>query len=247
MDSIRDRLSGFASWLEHRALSAYWHARAPHVLPALNLQPTDELLEIGGGIGTWTSYIAPRVKSLTTTEIDDPLIARSRLWRSPTNPVRPTATVNYMHDDAQAMQFADASFDVIAMTDVIEHIPDDALALKESARVLRPGGRIVITTMRADRPSYGHRIVWEHEREYSEERLRLIVTDAGLTLTRVFSFYHAPMMLARELQMWSESHSWGKPFPMRMASAALLMPLVLFERILPIGRPAGIGVVATKP
>jgi SAM-dependent methyltransferase len=45
----------------------------------------------------------------------------------------------------EALPFADASFDVVLSTQVLEHVPEPDRALAESVRVLRPGGRIILT------------------------------------------------------------------------------------------------------
>lgn len=47
-------------------------------------------------------------------------------------------------EDVTALGFADASLDAIASLDVLEHVPDYRRALDEFARVLRPGGRLVL-------------------------------------------------------------------------------------------------------
>jgi SAM-dependent methyltransferase len=49
------------------------------------------------------------------------------------------------HQDIQALSFGDSSFDVLISLDVLEHVPYNNLALLEIARVLRPGGSLVLT------------------------------------------------------------------------------------------------------
>ena len=49
------------------------------------------------------------------------------------------------HADVTALPFASASLDAVASLDVLEHVPDYALALREFARVLRPGGHLVLS------------------------------------------------------------------------------------------------------
>ena len=48
-------------------------------------------------------------------------------------------------EDVQRLSYADASFDLLTHTEVLEHVPDDARAFAELHRVLRPGGRMVFT------------------------------------------------------------------------------------------------------
>lgn len=48
--------------------------------------------------------------------------------------------------DAQALGFADASFDVVLCTEMLEHVPEPQRAIDEMRRVLRPGGLLLLTT-----------------------------------------------------------------------------------------------------
>lgn len=63
-------------------------------------------------------------------------------------------------EDVQRLTYADASFDLITHTEVLEHVPDDASAFAELRRVLRPGGQMVFS-------------VPLHDREHTLERARL--------------------------------------------------------------------------
>jgi SAM-dependent methyltransferase len=52
----------------------------------------------------------------------------------------------YAQADAQALPFADARFDRVMANHMLFHVPDIERALREMRRVLRPGGRLVLTT-----------------------------------------------------------------------------------------------------
>lgn len=91
--------------------------------------------------------------------------------------------------DALRLPFADDTFDRIICSEVLEHIGDDAAAIAELARVLKPGGTIAVTV-----PSWlPEKLCWwlsaeyhaplatgGHVRIYTEELLRARLSDAGL-------------------------------------------------------------------
>ena len=55
--------------------------------------------------------------------------------------------LTWVQGSALALPFADGSFDVVACTDVLVHVPDAALALRECARVLAPGGTLWLSAI----------------------------------------------------------------------------------------------------
>jgi SAM-dependent methyltransferase len=104
--------------------------------------------------------------------------------------------------DASALPFASDSFDLIVAADVIEHVDDDQAALREFARVLKPGGRFVITVPAFPSLWGPQDIVAHHRRRYRRDDLLAVVTRAGLRFSRCFYFNYllfVPIWAARKL------------------------------------------------
>jgi SAM-dependent methyltransferase len=60
--------------------------------------------------------------------------------------VDPELAIASRREDIRSLSFEDASFDVVICHHVLEHVDDDMTALRELRRVLRPGGRAVLST-----------------------------------------------------------------------------------------------------
>jgi SAM-dependent methyltransferase len=99
---------------------------------------------------------------------------------------------------ATALPFADATFDVVAAFDVVEHCEDDSLALAELARVLVPGGRLLLSVPAYQWAWSDHDVRAGHYRRYRRSELVALVGAAGLEVQRatyafmtVFPFFLA--------------------------------------------------------
>ncbi len=106
-----------------------------------------------------------------------------------------TARAAAVQGDALALPFADASFDRVICSEVLEHIPDDVGAMSELVRVLRPGGTMAVTVPRRgpERINWAlssayHEVPGGHIRIYSRHVLEGRLRAAGL---RVRSHHYA--------------------------------------------------------
>lgn len=97
------------------------------------------VLEIGGGRSGLASLLYPDAR-VTTLDRD-----RSLLGQGPS-----ADTADPVCADACRLPFPDATFDVVTLFDVLEHIEDDAIAAREALRVTCPGGWLLLSTPGAD-------------------------------------------------------------------------------------------------
>ena len=112
---------------------------------ALVAQAHGRVLEIGAGTGLNAAHF-PADVDLTLSEPDEAMAAK---LRSRLDALGRRAAV--VRAGADALPFADASFDTVVSTLVLCTVPDQDLALREIARVLRPGGQLLfIEHVRSD-------------------------------------------------------------------------------------------------
>jgi SAM-dependent methyltransferase len=79
----------------------------------------------------------------------------------------------------EELPWEDAVFDLITCLDVIEHVPDDVVALGELRRVARPGGWLLVTVPAYQALWSRHDEANHHFRRYSRSMLRAAARSAG--------------------------------------------------------------------
>jgi SAM-dependent methyltransferase len=155
-----------------------------------------------------------------------------------------TAPFGATRADALALPFPDASFDHVIAAEVLEHIPADETAMREIARVLRPGGTAAVSVPRW----LPERVCWAlsdryhdrpggHVRIYRGHELRRRLAAAGLRVTGADHVHalHAPYWWLRCLVGPDDERAW----PVRQYHRLLVWDIVrrpaalrLTERVL---------------
>jgi ubiquinone/menaquinone biosynthesis C-methylase UbiE len=165
-DRLREEMFGRASFL--------------HALPGL-LDAEWVVGDLGCGTGHVAAALAPFVTSVIAVDRSADMLQAAR------RRVRDLPNVDVRGGELEALPIQDAELDAATLLLVLHHLPDPAAALAEAARVLRPGGRLLICDMLPhDRELYrqqmGH--VWLG---FSDESLRRMLTNVGFDHVRVTS------------------------------------------------------------
>lgn len=110
----------------------------------------DSALDVACGTGDLTQALAAtHAASVVGLDFTPQMLDVARLKQARLDP--PTRSkITYVEGDAQALPFPDASMDVVTIAFGIRNVADPTKAIREFARVLRPGGRLVI--LEFDRP-----------------------------------------------------------------------------------------------
>ena len=164
-----------AEWDEADALALPVEAIEQAVLAAAGDAP-GKLLDIGTGTGQLLALLAPRVERGLGVDASRAMLAlaRSRLSRPE------LAHCAVRQADMYRLPLADGSFDTAVLQMVLHYAEDPAAAVTEAARVLRPGGRLlVVDLLHHSRTDLLDRLAhrWPG---FHDGTIRALLEDAGL-------------------------------------------------------------------
>jgi SAM-dependent methyltransferase len=166
----------------HQAEDRHWWYRGrrtviDRVLDGLELRPGARILDAGCGSGRNMVDLARR-GTVTGVELSETSVALAR--------GRDCGEV--LQGSVLEMPFPDGSFDLAVSLDVVEHLEDDAAALRELRRTVAPGGTLLVTV-----PAYqwlwsGHDVINHHHRRYTRRSLQRVAEQAGWRQVRTSYF-----------------------------------------------------------
>jgi ubiquinone/menaquinone biosynthesis C-methylase UbiE len=185
----REPVLGYEQRMRRRAL-----------LELLDLKPGEKVLDIG--CGNLADYAAMHAAGCSFFGLD---IAGEMLRQGLKK--HPECAGRVVLGDAGRLPFLPGALDKISLSEVIEHIPDYAAAVRSAAGCLKSRGAVVITTPNR-RSLYGvarrlseRKHPWEHP--YDEWKTRNEVTEsveaAGLEITKARGAVYLPMVYGRHI------------------------------------------------
>jgi ubiquinone/menaquinone biosynthesis C-methylase UbiE len=142
MDIKQSVQNQFAPVAANYATSAV-HVAGPDLtamLGAVALSGAERVLDAGCGTGHTALAFAPMVAEVVAVDITEAMLAQGRKMARD----RGLANIDFKRGDVERLPFPDASFDLVTSRYSAHHYPHPAVALREFARVLKPGGAFLL-------------------------------------------------------------------------------------------------------
>jgi ubiquinone/menaquinone biosynthesis C-methylase UbiE len=160
-----------------------------------------KVLEIGCGLGTDGAQFAESGADYTGVDLTEAAVELARKRFELFN-----LTGTFQTADAENLDFADESFDLVYSHGVLHHTPDTRKAVQEIHRVLRPGGRAVV--MLYHRGSYNYRVNISLLRRAGAHLLKW---DAGVKLVNKITGEPIESLREHAKLLKTERESYLKP------------------------------------
>jgi ArsR family transcriptional regulator len=172
----------FAGEMErHYSPGRTWEAMAHALVATARL---GDVLDAGGGDGSVAELLAPSCRSLTLLDASAPMVEAARRRLQGRVRTADGGSPRVLLGDVERMALPDASFDLVLLLHVLVHCRRPALAVRQCARVLRPGGRLVVATLDAHPHADLARAYGHVHTGLAAEALQGMLERAGLEVRR---------------------------------------------------------------
>jgi SAM-dependent methyltransferase len=142
------------------------------------------VLEIGSGTGNLTRKLVPR-DAYVASDVN-PLYLQTLRALTVDRPYLDVTLTDVTR--GESFPSVPGGFDTVVCLNVVEHVEDDAGALRNLHRVLAPGGRAIVLVPRGPGLFGSLDEVLGHRRRYTEASLRRVALDAGFEVKELLSF-----------------------------------------------------------
>ena len=157
-------------------------------LAELDLRPDDRVLDVACGAGKLVRAIAPRVERAAGVDLSPGMIEEAR--RRADEEGSASGRIAFVVGPSDRLPFGDGEFTALITTTAFHHFPDPEASVREMARVLASGGRIVIGDGVRDTPparfgdAFLRRFESGHVGLQDSEGFERLLSDAGIQVTR---------------------------------------------------------------
>ena len=169
------------AWDAIRSLQVEEAAVERAILEAVGTMPFDAYLDLGTGTGRLIELMDGRFARALGIDLSHDMLAIARTHLDKAG----IGGVQIRQGDIYALPLARDSFDVVTMHQVLHYLDDPGKALREAARVLRPGGRLVVV----DFAPHGHEVLRDehaHRRlGFSHQDVSRFMEQAGLEVVSI--------------------------------------------------------------
>ncbi len=199
---------------------------------ARELNAKSRILDLGAGAGRQSQLLQEEFEYIVTA-VEQSNFGREACLRK---------NVSVIQCDATKLLINDESFDAVIAMDVLEHIENDIVAMKELFRVAKNGANIFITVPAFQFLWSAHDVSVSHIRRYSKKEIQEKMLSAGFTLINVRYWNSILFLFAVILRALRKEGSDTKIPPAHINS--LCKFIVRLESIIPLfGKLPGTSIV----
>lgn len=208
----------------------WWFRERRHIIAkAIEGIPASTALDIGAGAGGNTRVLEAAGWRATALEFSDAGVELGR-----------ARGLDVVQGDARDIPFPDDSFGLVVAYDVLEHITEDDKVVAEIARVVRPGGRVLIAVPADPRLWSPHDEAIGHVRRYTRPELVRLFDSPRFRINEVRSWnvLLRPVVARRRKQITDNDLT---PVP-KVVNGALSL-IIKAERYLPVAKRSGVSLL----